>query len=129
MATPGIKRKYKGIIIEESLGSRAVLKKLEIISTKIEKVTEKHQSPWLDQWTLHTFEVVPEKTAKIARLLSQSLETKHAWYTDFNNGEIFYVIFRGKIFRYRKKDKEGRQKAVDYGLSLGIPVYQLDFPG
>jgi len=45
---------YKGVIIEESFESKEVLKKVKIVSTKIEKVTEKHQTPWFSQWTLHT---------------------------------------------------------------------------
>ncbi|GIW63074.1 MAG: hypothetical protein KatS3mg090_0900 [Patescibacteria group bacterium] len=121
-------RKYKGVIIEESLENKNVLKKVKIISTKVEKVTNEHQTPWLSQWTLHTVEIEPEKADEVALLISKSLEREHEWYADFNDGENFYVIFRDKVFTYKKGDKENRQKAVNYGLSLGIPDYQLDFP-
>ncbi len=120
--------KYRGVIIEESLDNKDILKKVKIVSTKVEKVTTEPQTPWLSQWTLHTVEINQEKADEIARLISQSLEREHDWYADFNNGERFYVIFTDKVFTYKKGDKEGRQKAVDYGLSLGIPDYQLDFP-
>ncbi len=120
--------KYKGVIIEESLENKDILKKVKIVSTKIEEVTDEHQTPWLSQWTLHTIEIEPEKVDEIARQISKNLEREHDWYADFNDGENFYVIFRDKIFTYKKGDKEGKQKAVDYGLSLGIPDYQLDFP-
>ena len=120
--------KCKGTIIEESLKDRAVLDELKIVSTKVLKVTERFQTPWLSQWTLHSVEIEPEKATETAELLSKSLEEEHDWYTDLNNGETFYVVFRNKVFTYAQDDREARQKAVAHGLSLGIPDYQLDFP-
>jgi len=49
--------KATGIVIEESLADTSIVSKLKIVSTKTEAVTEKHQAPWLRQWTLHTFEI------------------------------------------------------------------------
>ncbi len=40
---------YKGVIIEESLEDKDVLNKLKIISTKVERVTKEHQTPWLSK--------------------------------------------------------------------------------
>ena len=40
---------YKGVIIEESLSKTDVLKSVAIISTKIEKVTGEHKTPWIKQ--------------------------------------------------------------------------------
>jgi hypothetical protein len=48
---------YKGFVIEESLENKDVLKKVKILSTKVEKVVEKHKTPWLSQWTLHDVEI------------------------------------------------------------------------
>jgi hypothetical protein len=36
---------FVGVIIEESLENRDVLKKVKIIKTKIGKVTDRHQTP------------------------------------------------------------------------------------
>ena len=66
---------FRGVIIEESLGNKSVLKRIKIIKTKIEKVTAKHQTPWLKQWTLHTVEIPEKNAGKIAKELSKSLET------------------------------------------------------
>lgn len=44
---------YKGVIIEESLNNKDVLENITALSTKIEPINEKHQTPWLKQWTLH----------------------------------------------------------------------------
>ena len=49
--------KFKGIIIKESLADKSVLSKVEIEKTKVEKVTPKHKTPWLSQWTLHTVSI------------------------------------------------------------------------
>ena len=120
--------KFRGIIIEESLQDRTVLERARILYTKVEEVTEKSQTPWLSQWTLHMVEIEPEHVDNMAELLSRSLEREHDWYADFNDGENFYVIFTDRVFTYKKNDGKGRQEAVEYGQSLGIPDYQLDFP-
>lgn len=39
-------KNYKGIIIEESLQNKDILKDVRIVSTKVEKVTEKHTTPF-----------------------------------------------------------------------------------
>lgn len=118
---------YRGVIIEESLASKVVLKKLKIISTKIEKVEKKHKTPWVSQWTLHTVEI-PEVEAKImAERISESLDRDHSWYADFKNDTHHYIVFRGKIFCVARKSQEQYDTVKRYGISLGIPEYQVDF--
>ena len=53
---------YKGVIIEESLENKDILKDVKISETKIEEVIEEHKTPWIKQWTLHTVEI-PENQA------------------------------------------------------------------
>lgn len=48
---------YKGVIIEESLENKDILKGVRVLETKVEQVTEEHKTPWIKQWTLHTVEV------------------------------------------------------------------------
>ena len=118
---------YQGVIIEESLADKTVLNKVKIISTKIEKVTDQHRTPWLLQWTLHTVEVAEDQAREIAEEIAQSLDPEHAWYADFKNDACHYIIFRDKIFRADRKSKEQYDDAKRYGISLGIPEYQVDF--
>lgn len=120
---------YKGVIIEESLANNFVLSKVKIESTKIEKVTEDHKTPWLKQWTLHTVLIDDGKAEETARGISKSLDYSHgsAWYADFKNGKTHYIVFRNKVFKVDRSKKEEYQKATDYGVSLGIPPYQVDF--
>jgi len=118
---------YRGVIIEESLENKVVLKKVRIVSTKVEKVVEKHKTPWLHKWTLHIVELPETGASAIADEISRSLESEHPWYADFKNSTHHYIIFRDKIFYIDRKSKEQYDEAKRYGISLGIPEYQVDF--
>ena len=118
---------FKGIIIEESLANKSVLKKIKIIKTEVEKVTEEHQTPWLKQWTMHTVEIPENQADAVAKELSKSLDSKHDWYADFKNETTHYIIFRNKVFKINRSKKKEYDAVVKYGVSLGIPEYQLDF--
>ena len=110
---------YTGVIIEESLENKDILKKIKILSTKIEPVTKKHKTPWLKQWTLHTVEVSSDKAAKIAIEISKHLESAHNWYADFKNRELHFIIFRNKVFRIDRTNKEQYDQVKKYGISQG----------
>lgn len=118
---------YKGVIIEESLESKDVLKRVQILSTKVEQVTEEHKTPWLKQWTLHTVEIPENQTRGIAEKISKVLDSEHDWYADFKNDTHHYIIFRNKVFFVDRRSKEQYDEAKKYGISLGIPEYQVDF--
>lgn len=120
---------YQGTIIEESLDDKSsVLKQVKILSTKVEAVVEKHQTPWLKQWTLHKVEILDQRAEAIAKALSLALEnTHHSWYADYKNSTTHYIIFPNKIFKIDRQSKEQYRKAKEYGIALGIPGYQVDF--
>lgn len=121
-------KNFKGVIIEESLEKKDILQKVKILKTKIEKVTPKHNTPYLQQWTLHTIEIPQKKAKEVAKELSKFLDSQHNdWYADFKNEQWHYIIFRGKIFKIDRSKLEQYKKVVEYGLSLGIPKYQPDF--
>ncbi len=121
--------KYQGVIIEESLENKDLLKKIKILLTKVEKVVEEHKTPWLSQWTLHTVEIAENEAEAIAQEISKSLDHNHggSWYADFKNNTHHYIIFRDKIFYIDRKSEEQYDEARHYGISLGIPEYQVDF--
>ena len=118
---------FKGIIIEESLEKKEVLQRVKIIKTKVEQVTEKHKTPWVKQWTMHTVEIAEKNADKIAEQLSKDLDREHAWYADFKNENYHFIIYRGKIFKVDLKNPVLYKDAKLYGISLGIPDYQVDF--
>lgn len=119
---------FKGIIIEESLKDKSVLRKVKILDTEVETVTEEHKTPWLKQWTLDTVEIPEDQAEEVAEELRKSLETEHiSWFADFQNDLIHYVIFPEKIFKLDKNNLKEYREAKNYGISIGIPSYQLAF--
>ena len=118
---------YTGVIIKESLEKKDVLKEVKIIKTRIEKVTEKHKTPWIKQWTLHRIEIPENQADKIVKEIIESLDSKHGWYADFKNDTFHYVIFRNKVFKVDRSKPRTYDEIKKYGLKLGIPEYQLDF--
>ncbi len=118
---------YNGVIIEESLESMEMLGKVAILQTKVEQATERHKTPWIQQWTLHTVEVAEDQADEVAEELSKSLDSAHAWYADFKNEKFHYIIFRNKVFKVDSSQPEQYDNVTKYGLYLGIPDYQLDF--
>lgn len=117
----------KGVIIEESLESKDVLGEIKIVKTEVEPVTEKHKTPWIKQWTLHTVEIPESQADSVAEKISHALDSKHSWYADFKNDSFHYIIFRDKFFRVYRGEKEQYAEVTKFGVSLGIPDYQLDF--
>ena len=119
---------YKGTIIEESLSNKPLLKKVKILQTRVEKVTSHHKTPWVKQWTLHTVEIPEKKSDEIAELLSWSFDPSHPqWYADFKNDKYHFIIYNGQIFKVDLSNPVQYKGAREYGISIGIPEYQVDF--
>lgn len=118
---------YKGVIIEESLENSDVLKDVHVVSTKVEPVTEKHKTPWIKRWTLDTVEIPENVVDIVAEKVSQALDSQHPWYADFKNDTTHIIVFRGKVLKVERAHAEQYDAVIKYGVSLGIPAYQLDF--
>ena len=116
---------YKGDIIEESLSDKNILKDVNIISTRVEKVTDEHQTPWLSQWTLDIIEVEEDQASSLAEKLSMALDHKHGWYIDYRNNKYHFVIFKNKVFKMDRTKRSDYNEMINYGLSVGTPDYQL----
>ena len=119
----------KGVIIEESLQDKRALEQVIIKETRVSRVTESHQTPWLAQWTLHTIEMPAERADSVAFLVSSSLDPDHggSWYADFRSDKFHFVVFRGKVFKIDVHRKKRYEEVRRYDRSLGIPERQLDF--
>ena len=119
---------YSGVIIEESLTDKTVLKDVIIISTEVEPITPEHKTPWLKQWTLHNVEVPEANAEQIVDKISKALESERtSWYADFKNDDYHYIIFPNKVFKVDRTNPVLYKDAREYGISLGIPEYQVDF--
>jgi len=118
---------FIGCIIKESLEDKSILDDINVVSVKVEPATEKHKTPWVRQWTHNKVEIVPNQADEIADKISKALDSKHNWYADFKNEKIHYVIFRDKVFKIDRTKEEEYMEATKYGISIGIPDYQVDF--
>jgi len=92
---------FKGVLIEESLTDKSVLKELKILNTKKETVTEKHRTPWLKQWTLLSIEIPEEKIDEISEKIRLSLDKDHEWYLDLKNNKYELTIFHNEVIKRR----------------------------
>ena len=108
---------YKGVVIEESLENKDVLKEIKILKTKVEPVKEKHKTSWVKQWTLHTVEIKEESADSVAEKISQNLDKKHSWYADFKNKYYHFIIYQGKIFKVDLKNPTLYKDAKEYGIT------------
>lgn len=119
---------YKGVIIEESLQDTSVLHEIKLLETKIEPIIPEHKTPWLKQWTLHTVEIPEEKPEEIAEKISKSFDKEHPdWYADYKNDKYHFIIYAGKVFKVDLANPALYKDAKAYGISIGIPEYQVDF--
>ena len=118
---------FHGTIIEESLVNKDILKKLKIISTLVERETDRDQTPWLAQWTLHKVEIPASEAPVVAHALSQNLDRAHdgSWYADFKNNTQHYVIYYDKVFCLDRTSQAQYEAARAYGRVLGVPEHQL----
>lgn len=108
---------FTGTIIEESLEDNRILNELEIVSFRI---SDSENSA--DRWHLYTVKVSKEEIEKLSKYLKNG-----RWYMHFWENRDVVAVFKDKIFRFNYDDKSTWKPAVDYGLSVGIPIEQLDF--
>jgi hypothetical protein len=105
---------YKGIIIEESLENRDLLKDAQIIKSTISSDGE---------WNMHTVLVSPEYLERLAQNLKDG-----KWYAHFWNDRDVIAVFKGKTFKFNFDDRSTWEETLAHGRFLGIPEEQLDFP-
>lgn len=101
---------FKGLIIKESLKDDSILNDLKIIKSEKEKVTPKHRTPWLLEWTILTVEIPEDNIDEFLEKLKNSLDNEHDWYVDLKNNKYDITVFHDQIIKKRVfrcfKDKE-----------------------
>ncbi len=115
---------YNGLLLKESLLDESVLESLPITATEIWHV-ENAADFQPDVWTALTIEGPAGHAAAVAARLSRAI--KPDWYANLSTAEHSLVIFRDRVFKYRRGDPTGRAEAQDYARSVGIPEHQLDW--
>lgn len=73
-------------------------------------------------------EIPEEKAEQVAEKLSQSFDKEHSsWYADYKNDKYHFIVFEGKPFKVDLANPIKYMDAKAYGISIGIPEYQVDF--
>jgi hypothetical protein len=120
---------YAGVLLGESLRTGAVLEGLSLVVTGVHRTAAGDTTAGQPRlWTFIEFELAEEQTVELADKLSRVLSQEGGWYCDFRSDEEVFVVFSGRVFRYRRGDSFERTKAEDYGRSIGVPEAQLDWP-
>ncbi|MFC3986996.1 hypothetical protein [Actinoplanes siamensis] len=118
----------RGRIVAESLRPGAALVVPGLEATRVSRVSV--SAPAAGQppiWTLLDVTAPDERAEELAAALSAALAADGGWYADFRVGAAHVVVFAGRIFRYEVGDAAGREQAVAYGRSVGVPEAQLDW--
>ena len=89
---------YKGVIIEESLENKNILKDVKILETKVEEITEEHKTPWVKKWTSHTAEIPENQAKSVAEKISKALDSDIL----FCNVILERLIIKIKLKRNKK---------------------------
>jgi hypothetical protein len=116
-----------GTLIAESLRVGTTLDRLEIVVRQIRRYAVQnvpdYQAPI---WTALEFEADDASAERLAEDLSGVLD-EPGWYANFSTRSETFIVYPGRVFRYRRGDAEGRARAQAFGLNLGVPGPQLDW--
>lgn len=104
---------YVGQVIRESLTNTNLLDILEEVAKDFDSETN---------WNISKVRATKSQIIQLSKFL------KEEFYFHFWCGDDVIVAYKDKIFEFKHSDKTSWQPAVEYGLSLGIPKKQLDFP-
>lgn len=118
-----------GRILAESLRLGCDLQVPDLQLSRVDRHDVSHEAaPYQpDVWTVLDVQGPDEAADHLASALADALIEGQGWYADFRVGADHVVVFPGRVFRYTMGDQAGRDEAVAYGMSVGVPAYQLDW--
>jgi hypothetical protein len=118
-----------GTLIAESLRVGSVLDGVALQVTKVSRADVGDIDAGQPRtWTFLEFTAADDERGRLADALSRALDDNGGWYCDFRTDDETYVVFAGRIFRYPRREANGRAQAVEYGRAVGVPEAQLDWP-
>ena len=119
----------RGRILAESLrvGFELVVPSLGLVRVSRVDVSASRAAGQPETWTLLDVTAPDESADELAAALAAGLAADGGWYADFRVGREHFVVFAGKVFRYTMGDTAGRDAAIAYGRSVGVPERQLDW--
>jgi hypothetical protein len=119
----------EGALIAESIRVGAELDEVRLVTRKISRSAQGDASAGQPElWTIIEFEAEEHDAGVLADALAKVLDQQHGWYADFRTPDETFVVYSGRIFRYRRGDSVGRAEAAAYRRSVGVPEHELDWP-
>jgi hypothetical protein len=85
--------------------------------------SHRHQARRLDLERVD-FEADDARAEHLAPAFSAAFD-QPGWYVNFSARPKTFVIYPGRVFRYRRGDRDGRAEAQTHGRALGVPEPQL----
>jgi hypothetical protein len=120
---------YSGTLLGESIQPGMALEDIPLTVTKIHRAAAGDaEAGQPELWTFIEFCVTADRVTELADALSRVLSRDGGWYCDFRSRDEVFVVFCGRVFRYRRGDHIERAKAEEFGRSMGVPEAQLDWP-
>jgi hypothetical protein len=121
-----------GTIIAESVRVGATLDAAPLTVRAVERVApanisdRQREAGIPPHWTLLHFDAADADAERLADALAAVLGDV-GWYADFHTEDETFVVFSGRVFRYRNSDADGRAAAEAYAREHGVPEAQIDW--
>lgn len=106
---------WRGVIIEESLEDKSLLKLVKIVKTKKSRLEGEEEK---GVWHFHAVDVEDKDLEKFLEKAKGAVRPK--WWIHVVNGNEMWIILRGKIFRHKRGDTASLKEIWDYAASWGI---------
>jgi len=110
---------WKGVILEESLEDKSILKLVKIIKTDVSKLGGEDRV-----MTFHYFELDDKDKDRFVNRGIKAI--KQSFYMHIVKEGVMYVIYKSHMFKFSKGFPE-LETAREYGLSIGIIKKQMPF--
>ena len=126
-AIPAAVSLIRGAFIAESLRPGSAIEGLELTLTRCSRYDVRDVPAYQPStWTLIEFEASASVDRALADVLADAL-LEPGWYANWNSDAESTVVYPGRIFRYPRFDRAGRDVAAAYGREKGVPESQLDW--
>jgi hypothetical protein len=107
---------YHGILLDLEFKNKNFIKQFEVIGQK-----KSETNPWF----MIKVKVPEEKIEEVVKKCQENLSEDEPYYCHFYRDDEVIVVFKNKIFRVTP-EKITWKPVIEYGLSLNIPIEQLD---
>ncbi|MEI6266784.1 MAG: hypothetical protein WCP14_02765 [bacterium] len=109
--------KFHALVIINSLTKAEIFSDYKLLSKKTD-----------GSWLIFKLELNNDNIDRFIKDIQRNLKEDQGWYTHLYNqdGSKLIIIFKNKVF-HTNSLRDNWQDAIKYGVSIRIPIEQLDF--